>query len=395
MNRENNSRWFLYPLIIVMAIIPLIVHQKVVPTNLEKYSWYSVSEVAMDFFLYYKSVWLVTMMIVMLVILCVQVVQKEEYRKVPKLMIPAGIYGLLILLSIPFSKDRNFSIHGILEQYESGIILFGYLVIMYYAYLFVDTEKKAEFLINAWGVSIAILCILGFLQVLGHDFFATDFGKKLLLSKEYWDSLDEMSFTFGVNRIYLTLYNPNYVGVYATIAIPILLAFVFFTKKILWKVIYGVLTLGMVICIVGSASKTAFLSLAVILVFAIVLARKNILKNWKIIVPGVVLIAIVFVVFDTSTGHIYTNAIKYSFQVLKQGQITVPNVSRVDTLDEEVVIDYLNNPLHISYTRSGDGFIIRATDDAGNEIHMTQEESKMVLQDERFAGTTITPILVS
>ena len=26
---------------------------------------------------------------------------------------------------------------------------------------------------------------------------------------------------------------------------------------------------------------------------------------------------------------------------------------------------------------------------------MTQEESKMVLQDERFAGTTITPILVS
>lgn len=392
---EGNSKVFLYPLIVVMAIIPLIVHQKVVPTRLDGYDWFSASESTMDFFLYYKSWWLVAMAVIMLGILCVQLIQKKEYRKITVYMIPIGIYGLFVILSMIFSENRALSIHGTMEQYESGFVLLGYLVFLYYAYLLVDTENKAEFLIKAWAISIAVLCILGLLQVLGHDFFATDFGKKLILSKDYWNNLEDVTFTFGENITYLTLYNPNYVGVYATIAIPILLSFVFFTKKLLWKVIYGILAIGMVVCIVGSQSKTAFFSLAVILSFAIIVARKGILKYWKIVIPGVVLIAVVFFVFDSSIGHTYTNAIKSSLQVLRQGQTTVPNVSRVDTLDDEIVIDYLNNPLHISYARDGESFTIQPMDDTGTVIPTTQEENKMVLQDEHFAGTTITPVLIA
>ena len=391
---EGNSKVFLYPLIVVMAIIPLIVHQKVVPTRLDGYDWFSASESTMDFFLYYKSWWLVAMAVIMLGILCVQLIQKKEYRKITVYMIPIGIYGLFVILSMIFSENHALSIHGTMEQFESGFVLLGYLVFLYYAYLLVDTENKAEFLMKAWAISIAILCILGLLQVLGHDFFATDFGKKLILSKDYWDNLDDVTFTFGEHRTYLTLYNPNYVGVYATIAIPILLSFVFFTKKLLWKVVYGILTIGMVICIVGSQSKTAFLSLAVIFIFAIIVARKGILKYWKIVIPGVILIAVVFFVFDASIGHIYTNGIKSSLQVVRQGQTTVPNVSRVDTLEDEIVIDYLNNPLHISYARDGESFTIQPMDDAGAVIPTTQEENKMVLQDERFTGTTITPVLI-
>ena len=395
-NREEKvrSKILLYPLIIVMAIIPFIVHQKIVPTRLEKYSWFSFSETAMDFFLYYKSVWLVIMAIIMLVILIVQVLQKKEYQKIPKFMIPIGIYGLFIILSIIFSENRDFSINGIMEQYESGVVLLGYLIFMYYAYFLVDTENKAEFLVKIWAVSIAVLCILGILQVLGHDFFATDFGKKLILSKDYWDNLDDVSFTFGANRIYLTLYNPNYVGVYATIAIPILVSFVFFTKSIVVKVIYGILTVGMLICVVGSESKTAFLSLAVVMILAIIIFRKRILAQWKFVIPGLIVLAIVFFVFDASIGHAYTNSIKAAFKTLTQSQTSEPAVTEVDTLDNEIVIHYLNNPLHISYTRNGDSFSIQALDHTGNEISVTQQENNIVLQDERFSGVTITPILI-
>ena len=392
---KGSSKFLLYPLIIVMAIIPLIVHQKVVPTKLEEYSWFSFSETAMDFFLYYKSVWLVIMTIIMLVILCVQVLQKKEYQKIPKFMIPIGIYGLFIILSIVFSENRDFSINGIMEQYESGVVLLGYLIFMYYAYLLVDTENKAEFLVKIWAVSIAVLCILGILQVLGHDFFATDFGKKLILSKEYWDNLDDVSFTFGANRIYLTLYNPNYVGVYAIIAIPILVSFVFFTKNIVGKVIYGILTVGMLICIVGSQSKTAFLSLAVVIILSVIIFGRRILAQWKFVIPGIVVLAIVFFVFDASIGYNYTNSIKTAFKALTQSQTSEPAVTEVDTLDDEIVIHYLNNPLHISYTRDGDSFSIQILDDDGNKIPVTQEEVNIVLQDERFTGVTITPVTFS
>lgn len=389
------STILLYPLIIVMAIIPFIVHQKIVPTRLEKYSWFSFSDTSMDFFLYYKSVWLIVMAVIMLAILCVKVMQKKEYQKIPKFIIPIGIYGLLIILSMIFSENRTLSIHGTMEQYESGFVLLGYLIFMYYAYLLVDTEDSAGFLIKVWAVSIAVLCILGLLQVLGHDFFATDFGKKLILSKEYWDNLDNVSFTFGANRIYLTLYNPNYVGVYATIAIPILVSFVFFTKSIVGKVIYGGLTVGMLICIVGSESKTAVLSLAVVMILAVIIFRKRLLAQWKFVIPGIIVLAIIFIVFDASIGHAYTNSIKAAFKTLTQSQTSEPAVTEVDTLEDEIVIHYLNNPLHISYTRSGDSFSIQVLDDTGSEIPVTQEEVNIVLQDKRFAGVTITPVTFS
>ncbi|MBS6559190.1 MAG: O-antigen ligase family protein [Clostridiales bacterium] len=391
---EKDSKFLIYPLIIVMAIIPLIVHQKIVPTRLEQYEWFSASESSMDFFLYYKSVWIIVMAVIILGILCVQLIQKKEHQKITIYMIPIGIYGLLVILSMIFSENRTLSIHGTMEQFESGFVLLGYLIFLYYAYLFVDTEDKARFLIKAWAVSIAILCILGLLQVLGHDFFATDFGKKLILLKEYWNNLDDVSFTFGVNRIYLTLYNPNYVGVYATIAIPILVAFISFTKNFVGKVIYGILTVGMLICIVGSQSKTAFLSLAVVIILAIIIFRKRILAQWKFVIPGIIVLAIVFFVFDASIGHDYTDRIKAAFKTLTQSQTSEPAVTKVDMLDDEIVIHYLNNPLHISYTRNGDSFSIQVLDDTGDGISVSQQENNIVLQDERFTGVTITPILI-
>ena len=396
-NREEKvrSKILLYPLIIVMAIIPFIVHQKIVPTRLEKYSWFSFSDTSMDFFLYYKSVWLIVMAVLMLAILCVKVMQKKEYQKIPKFIIPIGIYGLLIILSMIFSENRTLSIHGTMEQYESGFVLLGYLIFMYYAYLLVDTEDIAEFLIKAWAVSIAVFCILGLLQVLGHDFFATDFGKKLILSKEYWDNLDDVSFTFGANRVYLTLYNPNYVGVYATIAIPILVSFLFFTKSIIGKVIYGVLTVGMLICIIGSESKTAFLSLVVVMLMGIIIHRKKLFQYWKFVIPGVFILTIIFWGVDASVGYTYTNSIKYAFKVLIQNDINEPLVTRIDTLENEIVIEYLNNRLHISYERDNENFSIQALDSDGNIIPTTLEGNRMILQDERFKGITVTPVLIS
>lgn len=274
-NKEKRptSRIFLYPLLIVMAIIPLIVHQKEYATGLSQYQWFSSQENGNDFFLYYKSFWLVVMAALMLVILCIKIWREKAYQMLPKVLIPAGIYGLFIIISMIFSMNHTFSLKGSMDQFESGFVLLGYLIFMYYAYLLIDTEEHLEFLIKAWLISMAILCILGFLQVIGHDFFATDLGKKLILPREIWDRLDNLSFSFGKNRIYLTLYNPNYVGVYASIAIPILVTLLLFTKQIKMKVIYGILTIGMIVCIIGSESKTAFLTLAIVAVVAILIFR--------------------------------------------------------------------------------------------------------------------------
>ena len=389
LQEESKSKLLLYPLLVVIAIIPLIVHQKAYPTRLEQYSWYSYAETAYDFFLYYKSVWLLAMAILMLVILCWKMVKEEEYRKLPIFMIPAGIYGLFIIISMIFSKDRIISLHGIMDQFEPGTILLGYLIFMYYSYLVVDTENNVQFLMRAWIVSIAILCILGLLQVLGHDFFATDFGKKLIATGETWRNLE---FSFGENRIYLTLYNPNYVGVYATLALPVLGTLLLFTKNIKWKVIYAILMVGMVICIVGSQSKTAFGSLAVVVIFAVIFFRKLIKQYWKFLIPIIIAIGIIFFVFDASIGHEYTNSIKSAISTITNKEENTPIITRVDTLDDEFIIDYMKNPLHISYTRDGESFVIIAKDDEGTELSTIRDESGIAIQDERFQGIHLNPV---
>ena len=389
LRETSKSKILLYPLLIVMAIIPLIVHQKTYPTHLEKYSWYSYAETAYDFFLYYKSAWLIIMAALMLVILCWKMTREKEYRKIPMFMIPAGIYGLFIIISMIFSKDRSISLHGIVEQFEPGTVLIGYLIFMYYAYLIVNTENDVKFLMKVWVISIAILCLLGLLQVLGHDFFATDFGKKLIATSETWQNLE---FNFGKNRIYLTLYNPNYVGLYATLALPVLGTLLLFTKNIKWKVIYAILMVGMVICIVGSQSKTAFGSLAVVVIFAVIFFRKLIKQYWKFLIPIVIGIGIVFFVFDASIGHEYTNSIKSAINTFTNKDTSSPIVTRVDTLKDEIVINYMKNPLHISYTRDGDSFSIVVKDDKGAVLDTTQDEAGISIQDDRFQGIHLKPV---
>lgn len=389
LRETSKSKILLYPLLIVIAIIPLIVHQKAYPTHLEQYSWYSYAETAYDFFLYYKSVWLVIMAALMLVILCWKMAKEKEYRKLPIFMIPTGIYGLFIIISMIFTKDKAISLHGIVDQFEPGTILLGYLIFMYYAYLIVNTENDVKFLMKVWVISIAVLCILGLLQVLGHDFFATDFGKKLISTGESWKNLE---FSFGENRIYLTLYNPNYVGLYATLALPVLGTLLLFAKNIKWKVIYAILMVGMMICIVGSQSKTAFGSLAVVVIFAVIFFRKLIKQYWKFLIPIVIGIGIVFFVFDASIGHEYTNSIKSAINTFTNKDTSSPIVTRVDTLKDEIVINYMKNPLHISYTRDGDSFSIVVKDGTGAVLDTIQDEFGIVIQDDRFQGVHLKPV---
>lgn len=392
-NDESESKAHLYPLFIIMAIIPLIVHQKEYTIGLSRYQWFSYQNTGNDFFLYYKSFWLVIIAVLMLVILCIKLYKHQSYRTIPKVLIPAGIYGLFVIISMIFSINPTFSIKGSMEQFESGFVLLGYLIFMYYSYLLIESEKDLKFLIKVWMISMGVLCILGLSQIIGHDFFTTDLGKKLITSRKIWDNLDQLSFSFGENRIYLTLYNPNYVGVYASIAIPILVTLLLFTKQIKMKVMYVLLTIGMVICIVGSESKTAFLTLAVVGIVGVLVFRAKLLQYWKRVLGGVIACIILFVGVDFALNHSFTNSIKSAIQSITNPQKS--NVSKVETLDDGIVIYYLDEAVHISYVRNDEQYSFVVQDDEGNRISTENQDNVAVLKDERFQNIKLTPVSVA
>lgn len=388
-NKKKNP--YMYPLVIIIALIPLIVHQKICDTNLEELAWYSSETQINDFFLYYKSVALVLLTIVMAAILIFNAGKIKKKAEFPIFIIPLGIYGLMVILSMLFSENRELSLNGSIEQYESGVILLGYVIFAYYAYAMITSVQDVEFLIRCWAISMGVLSILGLTQVLNHDFFATNIGKHLITMKEYWGNLDSISFTMGAKRIYLTLYNPNYVGVYASLAIPVLAMLLIFTANKVWKAIYGVLILGMLICIVGSASKSAFFALAVVMILFLVFVRKKLLEHWKISGAFVIALVAVFFIFDANTGHLYTNSLKNAIQAFSVK--TEHPLKSIKTEKEKVVINWNGNILNISC--DPETYMVYVEDQEGMPVAAeTGEQNLQTITDERFAGITVMPVML-
>lgn len=108
--------------------------------------------------------------------------------------------------------------------------------------------------------------------------FQTSFGKSLI-------SKNELSFRFEEGHVYTTLYNPNYVGLFAALLAPFLLIVIYSVKGFTKKILSGLLTIGLLCCAYGSKSSSGIIGiiasfLAIALLFAI-LHRSYIMKHAK------------------------------------------------------------------------------------------------------------------
>ena len=91
---------------------------------------------------------------------------------------------------------------------------------VYYSFFIMQSESALKRTMNWFMIGIAIMSFLGLSQAFGHDFFQTKFGQSLIKPSTY---KEELVFNFEKGRPYMTLYNPNYVGFYAALTIPVLL----------------------------------------------------------------------------------------------------------------------------------------------------------------------------
>jgi hypothetical protein len=152
---------------------------------------------------------------------------------------------------------------------ESVAVLLGYCGICYYTYGVIKTEQHLKIVMFALFVSVAILCLLGLTQMFNADIFMSDIGKFFLFPSEYAAYKDNMKQTMG-NAVSSTLFNPNYVGIYTCMIIPILLTLAFTVKKKIYLVIYGILLALTTAALIGANSKTAILTLAPCLLFLLI-----------------------------------------------------------------------------------------------------------------------------
>lgn len=395
--KKNDSKsdssinyYLLIPIIIILTIIPLIVKIHIYDTHLSQFPWFSTDGSKVDFFLYYKSVFFIALSIIMLIILIYKYYTQKKIFKFTPTFIPLIVYATLVLLSSIFSKYKYFAIHGIFEQFESVFVILGYCLISYYTYLVINNESQIQKVIKWWMYGMTVLCIIGLTQFIGFDFFATNIGKKLITTPSFWSNLESITFSFDKHTVYSTLYNPNYVGLYAALTIPIMLCLSILSENFKSGLKYIIMALALLICMFGSGSRNGLICITISFVFMLLIFRNKILKHWKTLVAVITVIVISFIITNIVTNNLFINRLKEITNI----KTTSHTLERIETNDDNVTITYNNEILNIvlnDVTTVDINNIFNFTDSSNNIINSTYDpDSKtFIINDERFQNINV------
>ena len=250
--QAGSSYLFLLPIFFILAFVPLIVYLKVIPLEgAALYYW--LSEFNWDFFSYYKAVFFLITTVVAVFIFFI--FSQQFTIKKSAIYFPMAIYALLILFSAVFSEYKEISFFGFPDRYEGAFVLLAYLAIAFITVNIVQNQNHIRLLLNCLFISASIIGILGIFQFLGFDLLRSEVGKLLILPVNCRHLAEELIFVFEKNTIYATLYNPNYVGSYSAMLLPLSVVIYYYAQEKKHIFVYFVISCLMFATLVGSSSR--------------------------------------------------------------------------------------------------------------------------------------------
>ena len=379
-----------------MGIIPLIVHTYSYNSNLSQFNWFpSGADSQTDFFFGWKMITIIVVGIVMAGILFYQYFKKKQGLRFENAFYFLFFYAMFVAMSALFSSYKYWVVRGSYELFEPVWVVFVYILLCYYTYHFVQEEQQVKFILCGAGIGMAVVTLIGVFQYFGMDFFKTGFGKHLITNPSWWDNLDSLSFNMLEGTSYTTLYNPNFLSFYFGMLIPLLVCVFIAAKKAWQRVLIIVAEVLCLICLKGSRSDTGWMALVVggVILALVLLSRK---KKAFCVALAIMLIggvAAVAVGSKTDVGIQIKNTIVGTFRIDDRYA-----VRDIDTGTDSVMLNVRGNKMYVSYTTDESGVIVpNCTDENGQtlELAMTDADNQIyVINDERFAGGSIQPILL-
>lgn len=391
----KKSKGLLIPLILVLTILPLIVHEYNFAPEISKQSWFISNVVASDYFLFYKSILLTGIGFLMLAILLYKqfATKDKPSRYLQVWCIPLGIYAVFVLLSGAVSSHSSVSFNGSYEQFETVLVLLSYCILAFYAYWVTESQEDVQILLKWAYIGISIIILIGLLQLLGADPFATTIGKWLISSDKSKEAIDAMTFSFEKNRIYMTLFNPNYVGVLATIFFPITMGLAIVSTDKKKKILNVLLSLLLLVMVFGAQSKTGLITLVGTGILVLIVLHKKIIRNKKnvvVIVGAFMLAVITFFVVNGMQNNAYVDRIKNAFTA----KDVTHTLEGIDTTDDYILIRYKNVPLYVRCFLDTDGNIdFSVCDKDNNKYDLSYDDTSMQfsLTDPTFESLKFMP----
>lgn len=383
--------FFLYPLFFLVTVVPLVVAEHRFVTPLSGYPWYPDGD-EMDLFLYWKSVLIVMSAIAMVFLLLwkqslhLQKTGMFKQKKTVCLFGFLGIYAGMAILSSVFSSYSYYAVHGTADQFESLWVLLAYGIITLYAFCIVTGEETLKKILLFFLIGTCCILFIGISQFIGMDFY-----KFLFRDRNY-------AFTFEKGQVYGTFYNPNYVGSYVALVLPVFLMLFVHAPKKAAKAVCGIISLLLAAMLAGSRSATGFFISGFIFLLFLLFNRKKLISHKKVILPVLGLILLFCFLGRDYIKTYYLDKVAAAFA--SGSGDTVPALEAIATEDKEVKISYRGNILSVSFEvvdEENGNYSFITVDEEGKGIlkEVDNQDGIITLTDERFSGIRLFPAVSS
>ena len=383
---KHRDTFLLIPLMIAVAVIPLIVRVAVTKSGLVPYIWFSNEDTEVDMFMIAKHRAMIAMDVILLLLYIYLMISNR--LKVSWEFIPLGVYMVLLLISSVASVSTFHTLHGFWGMHESIFVAAGYVLLCYYAFSVIQTEEQIKKMLYALATGAIVLGIIGFFQFLGFDFYMSQVGKHLITPYDLRSYIENAKLAFEKGRVYVSLYNPNYVGIYTCMLMPLFTALALGVEQ--KKTMYTCVTAGclMLVCMLGSGSKTGVLLLIPSMLLVIIAFAK---KRWKrmLVILGIYAAVFVFCnvyqIYVLKTGSVAEKAGEAATKI-KDGENY--KLTDITLNDDDFVITYDGHKLSVKYLHNDENtYYLELTDENGQNVAygINADNSGYDIEDERFS----------
>lgn len=261
--------------IIVVAVIPLALRMRLVDFRAPVETWHRLASAAsLEVFAQFRLELLVItgVCIAITALLKIYYTYEKETLTNSYADYPVALFAFLIVLSALCSPYINIAFWGYPDRAEGGFAYLLYLLIFMVAANLLNAEKDKKIIFYAAIVAGLLQSVIAISQFFGFDLLKSALALRLFIPPEYAEQVGEVQFVFA-NKAYGTTYNPNYLGGYMAMILPLVFVRYLFARNgremICWLLALFVATAGFL----APTSIGAFLAVGfVLLVFFLLTA---------------------------------------------------------------------------------------------------------------------------
>ncbi|BEP30374.1 O-antigen ligase family protein [Helicovermis profundi] len=337
MKKNKEAKWIYYIPIFTFLYSVLVIAVKKVTFDFTSVTWMEDKKIFIDLFAYYKAQLIIFSAILAIIIMLHkyikgQITVKIDYKK----YIPYFMFTFFIVLSYLMSEHKDIALYGFFDRYEGLLVYLSYIIMtLYIAYVLKNKKINISIIVRMLMVLTIILGVLGTLQYLGKDIFRMDWFKNYIVS--FLGKNSKINFTMPKDRVYLTVYNPNYVGVVMAMLITLSLNVIILSKDKINKILALVSLPLALVTLVGSYSRAGMFAIVLGLIVIIIVNAKNIIKNKYVFVLAMLILIGSIVGINSHMNGFIENRFMSIFNVNKYSYTKLMDLK---TNNDSIIVNY-------------------------------------------------------